>query len=241
MNDATNAKDIVGKLRVSLVPTALIRAVAEVRAYGTAKYGNPENWIQVDKTYYVDALLRHVLNYIDDPAGVDSESGLPHMAHAACNAAFILAMDGGAKREKSAHETHAPVCDASDAEPVPDGEVPAEPEPQPAEQIRCDARRYIFGLFHIICPNCGKVSDFGVKKTHPLHMFTCRGCGESFSFGDEMELVRADLYCGKCGDAYWVHTNAAGNCVDVSYKTCGAEIDAFYNAKKRMYQMENKT
>lgn len=93
MNDATNAKDVAGKLPVSLVPTALIRAVAEVRAYGTAKYGDPENWRQVDKAYYVDAMYRHLLNYIDDPCGVDAESGLPHMAHAACNAAFILALD----------------------------------------------------------------------------------------------------------------------------------------------------
>ena len=40
-----------------------------------------------------DALYRHWLNYLDDPKGVDEESGLPHLWHLACNAAFLIEME----------------------------------------------------------------------------------------------------------------------------------------------------
>ena len=38
----------------------------------------------------MDALLRHLLLYLDDPLALDEESGLPHLEHAACNLAFLL-------------------------------------------------------------------------------------------------------------------------------------------------------
>jgi len=92
--DNQTAKADEGKLQISLVPTQIIRDIAEVRMYGNKKYGDPDNWKTVEKKRYVDALLRHLLAYIDDPAGVDSESGIPHYKHAACNMAFICAMEG---------------------------------------------------------------------------------------------------------------------------------------------------
>ena len=84
------AKEVRGKLQVHLVPPAIIEAVARVREYGTAKYGDPENWRQVSPEAYHDALLRHVLACWNDPYAVDEESGLPHLAHVACNVAFLL-------------------------------------------------------------------------------------------------------------------------------------------------------
>ena len=81
-----------GKLRISLVPTEIIRAVARVREYGNRKYSDPESWRQVDPQRYRDALLRHTLDWMDDPGGVDGESGLPHIEHMACNIAFLLEM-----------------------------------------------------------------------------------------------------------------------------------------------------
>ena len=94
--DAMNAqvaKADAGKLRISLVPTGIIREIARVRMYGTKKYGDPENWKKVEKERYKDALLRHILAYIDDPDGVDEESGLPHLSHVACNVAFLIELD----------------------------------------------------------------------------------------------------------------------------------------------------
>ena len=88
-NDQT-AKADAGKLRLSLVPTEIIREIAKVRMYGTAKYGDPENWKRVEAERYRDALCRHILAYMDDPESVDEESGLSHLAHAACNIAFLL-------------------------------------------------------------------------------------------------------------------------------------------------------
>ena len=92
--DQTAKKD-EGKLQISLVPTQIIRDIAEVRMYGNKKYGDPDNWKQVEKSRYVDALLRHTLAYLDDPSGVDEESGIPHLKHMACNIAFLCEMEKG--------------------------------------------------------------------------------------------------------------------------------------------------
>lgn len=86
-------KSDAGKPRPTLVPTELIRAVSEVRAYGVAKYGSSESWRDVEPERYRDALYRHWLAYLDDPDSVDTESGLPHLWHVACNAAFLCAME----------------------------------------------------------------------------------------------------------------------------------------------------
>lgn len=90
MNDQTIKAD-EGKLRLTLVPTELIRAVARIRMYGNQKYpdGGPDNWKAVEPERYRDALFRHLLAYLDDPAGVDPESGLPHLWHLITNAAFL--------------------------------------------------------------------------------------------------------------------------------------------------------
>lgn len=91
MNDQT-AKADAGKLQISLVPTQIIRDIAEVRMYGNAKYGSPDNWKTVDLARYIDALLRHTLAFVDDIDSVDAESGIPHYRHMACNMAFICEM-----------------------------------------------------------------------------------------------------------------------------------------------------
>lgn len=88
------AKADNGKLRISLVPTQIVRDVAEVRMYGDRKYHAPNNWVLVEMDRYVDALMRHLLAFIDDPNSVDEESGIPHYKHAACNMAFICAVMG---------------------------------------------------------------------------------------------------------------------------------------------------
>lgn len=88
-----NAKADAGKLQITLVPTQLIRDVAEVRMYGNAKYGNPDNWKTVEPERYRDALCRHLLAYIDDPESVDKESGIKHLKHIACNVAFLCDME----------------------------------------------------------------------------------------------------------------------------------------------------
>lgn len=90
MNDQTAKKD-AGKLELDLVPTQIIRDIAEVRMYGNKKYpdGGPDNWKTVELRRYINAMLRHTLAFIDDPLSIDEESGIPHYKHAECNWAFI--------------------------------------------------------------------------------------------------------------------------------------------------------
>lgn len=87
-----------GKPRPTLVPVSLNRAVTAVREYGTAKYHDPENWRKVEPQRYRDALYRHWLAYLDGEK-VDEESGLPHLWHLACNAAFLIEMEGQSEKQ----------------------------------------------------------------------------------------------------------------------------------------------
>lgn len=94
-NSEDTAKADSGKLRLTLVPYKIIRAIARVRMYGNEKYpqGGPENWRKVAPQRYRDAAFRHFLAYLEDPTGRDSESGLPHLWHLACNIAFLCELE----------------------------------------------------------------------------------------------------------------------------------------------------
>ena len=88
-----DAKADNGKAKLTLVPRRIIFDIARIREYGNQKYGDSENWKTVDVQRYRDAAFRHFLAYLDDPQGVDAESGLPHYWHLACNIAFICEME----------------------------------------------------------------------------------------------------------------------------------------------------
>ena len=93
-NDQTIKADN-GKPKLSLVPPEIIRNIAVVREYGNNKYpkGGKDNWKKVEPDRYKDALFRHLLAYIEDPEGVDEESGIPHLWHLACNVAFLCELE----------------------------------------------------------------------------------------------------------------------------------------------------
>lgn len=95
---AQTAKHDEGKVRMSLVPPSLIEAVGRVRTYGTDKYGDPDNWLQVEPWRFKDAMMRHLCEYLRDPDSVDTESGIPHLEHMACNVAFLLEANDRKKR-----------------------------------------------------------------------------------------------------------------------------------------------
>jgi len=82
-----------GKPQLTLVPTQIIEDIAYIRMYGIKKYGKKESWRSVSKERYRDAMFRHMLKYLNDPQGVDEESGLPHLAHLACNVAFLCELE----------------------------------------------------------------------------------------------------------------------------------------------------
>jgi hypothetical protein len=87
------AKFDSGKPQLRLVPTEITKCIARVREYGTAKYKDPENWKKVEKERYIDAMYRHLLEYVKDNNSVDEESGLPHLWHLACNVAFLCEIE----------------------------------------------------------------------------------------------------------------------------------------------------
>lgn len=97
-----DAKFDTGKPKLSLVPCQIIRDIAQVREYGTMKYKDPDNWKNVELTRYIDAFYRHWIAFIDDNNAIDSESGIPHYKHCACNLAFICEMMKG----RELHENH---------------------------------------------------------------------------------------------------------------------------------------
>lgn len=105
------AKRDEGKLQLSLVPTQIIRDIAEVRMYGNKKYGDPDNWKNVEMERYIDALYRHFLAFMDDPKSIDEESGIPHYKHMACNMAFICHMMKDHKVEKEEEPSRPEVWD----------------------------------------------------------------------------------------------------------------------------------
>lgn len=93
MLDTNVAKADAGKPRLSLVPRKIIWDIAAIREYGNKKYGDPNNWKKVEPGRYRDAAYRHFMRYLDDPTGLDEESGLPHLWHLACNVAFLCEME----------------------------------------------------------------------------------------------------------------------------------------------------
>lgn len=81
-----------GKPRPSLLPFRALDHVIAVREYAHEEYGEGADlWRDLPdgKARYWDATLRHVFA-IAKGEELDKKSGLPHLAHAACNLLFLL-------------------------------------------------------------------------------------------------------------------------------------------------------
>ena len=95
ISDNQEAKADYGKEELTLVPRRIIHDICAIRMYGNKKYGDPDNWKQVEPERYRNAAFRHFLAYLDDPYGNDAESGLPHRWHLCCNLAFLCELEDG--------------------------------------------------------------------------------------------------------------------------------------------------
>lgn len=110
MNDQSIKAD-AGKARLDLVPHGIIWAIARIREYGCNKYpGSTENWRNVEIWRYRAAAFRHLLRYLEDPQGVDDESGLPHLHHLACNVAFLIDLEAAEAEDEKKTHANARVC-----------------------------------------------------------------------------------------------------------------------------------
>lgn len=81
------------KPELCLVPRQIIFDIARARMFGVAKYGKAESWREVEIERYRNALFRHFMAYLDNPKGIDKESGLPILCHIACNVAFLCELE----------------------------------------------------------------------------------------------------------------------------------------------------
>lgn len=81
------------KARMDLVPPEAVWAMAEVLTFGAAKYGE-RNWeLGMAWSRPYAALLRHLLAWWSGEDR-DPESGMPHLWHVMCCAAFLTAYEG---------------------------------------------------------------------------------------------------------------------------------------------------
>ena len=84
-----------------MVPTQILYDICKVREFAVDnKYPDPNNWKNVEIQRYRDAAFRHFLLYLNDPKGVDEESGLPHLSHLATNIAFLCELEKENKETK---------------------------------------------------------------------------------------------------------------------------------------------
>jgi hypothetical protein len=79
----------VGKPPLSQLDGELLRQTALVMGFGERKYdrGNWRKGIPYNRC--LDSLFRHILSFKEGET-LDSESGLPHLGHAAANIMFLL-------------------------------------------------------------------------------------------------------------------------------------------------------
>lgn len=92
------AKHDNGKPRLDLLPPLALEEIAGVLAYGAGKYGD-HNW-RGGFAYgrLIAASLRHTFAWMRGE-DVDTESGIGHLAHAACNLCFMLELLKSGKGE----------------------------------------------------------------------------------------------------------------------------------------------
>lgn len=88
-------KQVSYKMRLTLVPRKIIWGIAAAREFGMVKYPKTgrDGWRELSKEAVRDAMLRHMLAYLDDPTGVAEDSKVPHLYHCLCNGSFLCEME----------------------------------------------------------------------------------------------------------------------------------------------------
>jgi hypothetical protein len=84
-----------GKTRFDLWPWRAFETVAKVITFGAEQYG-VENWQELPdfERRFFGAAMRHLTAWKLGEK-TDEKTGLPHLAHAACNVVFLLSKDLG--------------------------------------------------------------------------------------------------------------------------------------------------
>lgn len=86
------------KTQLAFLPFKEVEMVASVMDFGAAKYGR-NNWKNgCSFLRLASAALRHIFAWIGGESK-DAESGLPHLAHAACCLLFLMWYEGNSMGE----------------------------------------------------------------------------------------------------------------------------------------------
>ena len=82
-----------GKPRFSLLPHNTVEQIVLVLEFGAIKY-HVDSWKKVPnaRIRYYDAVMRHLSAWFQGQK-IDPETGLNHLAHAACGLLFLLWFD----------------------------------------------------------------------------------------------------------------------------------------------------
>lgn len=174
-NDAAEGKPLLG-----LLPTRPLEQIARVLEYGAKKYA-PHGWrngIEWQRT--LNAALRHLLTY-NGGEDKDTESGLSHLAHAACNLLFLLEYE----------VTHPELDDRYKSGPPPNGALTTSQLRKVRRGGMCSARHVpvLTEVYEEECfTYCGECDHSISARCHlpevkPTHFFV---------------VSSAQPYCGHC-------------------------------------------
>lgn len=89
-----------GKRQWNLVDFKSLEPMVKVLEFGSIKY-LPDNWKKgMPREQILNSAMRHLTAMLDGEE-IDSESGLPHSAHVACNMMFLSYFEQGLGSEKA--------------------------------------------------------------------------------------------------------------------------------------------
>jgi len=93
MANPEGVKNDNNKPRWDLLPIDPIEEIVKVLTHGSKKYSD-HGWLDVPdrRVRYYSAMMRHIAAWKRGKI-IDSESGLSHLAHAACNLIFLMCFD----------------------------------------------------------------------------------------------------------------------------------------------------
>jgi len=94
-----------GKPPMELLSGVALSKTAQVMGFGARKYSANAWRAGMDWSRILDAALRHIMAF-SDGEDEDPESGLSHMAHAACNIMFILEYEETHREFDNRHEVY---------------------------------------------------------------------------------------------------------------------------------------
>ena len=122
LRDEPGVKDDKSKHRYDLLPVRPLEDLVTVLTYGANKYGdrNYEKGMSWSRPFA--ACMRHLWKWWSGE-NIDSESGLPHLAHAAASIFFLMEFS------HTAAGTDNRVCSATDASGMPRSAKSITPNP----------------------------------------------------------------------------------------------------------------